>query len=55
VFKALFLESNPAPIKAALVRAGLLGSDEVRAPLCPMGAANRRALERVLATFEGRP
>lgn len=55
VFKAIFIESNPAPIKAALVRAGVIGSDEVRAPLCPMSAANRRTLEHVLATFEGRP
>jgi len=36
VFKALFIEPNPVPIKAALARAGLIGSAEVRAPLCEM-------------------
>ncbi|HVW21168.1 MAG TPA: 4-hydroxy-tetrahydrodipicolinate synthase [Opitutaceae bacterium] len=44
VFKALFVEPNPAPIKAALKRAGIIGSDEVRSPLSEANAATRRAL-----------
>lgn len=32
-FKTLFIEPNPVPIKRALVRAGIIGSAEVR-PLC---------------------
>jgi 4-hydroxy-tetrahydrodipicolinate synthase len=51
VFKALFIEPNPVPIKAALARAGLIGSAEVRAPLCEMTAANRAVLEKALAAL----
>ncbi|MGH7943922.1 MAG: 4-hydroxy-tetrahydrodipicolinate synthase, partial [Opitutaceae bacterium] len=48
-FKTLFIEPNPVPIKAALVRAGIISSDEVRSPLCEMEPANAEALEHVLA------
>jgi 4-hydroxy-tetrahydrodipicolinate synthase len=48
LFKALFVETNPAPIKAALALAGRIGSPEVRLPLCELGAANLAALKRVL-------
>jgi 4-hydroxy-tetrahydrodipicolinate synthase len=51
-FKALFIEPNPVPIKAALVRAGIISSGEVRSPLCDMAPANARALERVLAQLD---
>ena len=33
LFKALFIEPNPVPIKYALKRAGIIQSDEVRLPL----------------------
>jgi 4-hydroxy-tetrahydrodipicolinate synthase len=48
-FKTLFIEPNPVPIKAALVRAGIIESGEVRSPLCEMAAGNAKALDRVLA------
>ena len=48
-FKTLFIEPNPVPIKAALVRAGIISSGEVRSPLCGMSAANAKTLDRVLA------
>ncbi|MSU70303.1 MAG: 4-hydroxy-tetrahydrodipicolinate synthase [Opitutaceae bacterium] len=51
VFKALFMEPNPVPIKAALARAGIISSAEVRPPLCEMGAAGAQALGKVLAAF----
>lgn len=44
LMKTLFIEPNPVPIKYALKRAGIIGSDEVRAPLCPMTDANRAKL-----------
>jgi 4-hydroxy-tetrahydrodipicolinate synthase len=47
--KALFLETNPAPIKAALADAGRIRSAEVRLPLCAMGAANFALLKQALA------
>ena len=51
-FKTLFIEPNPVPIKAALVRAGIIGSGEVRSPLCEMTDANARTLEKVLAALD---
>ncbi|MFA5057883.1 MAG: 4-hydroxy-tetrahydrodipicolinate synthase [Opitutaceae bacterium] len=49
LFKALFIETNPVPIKAALAAAGRIRSPEVRLPLCEMAAANLAALRRTLA------
>lgn len=52
IFKALFIEPNPVPIKVALARAGIIGSSEVRSPLCEMSAANAAALEQALARLD---
>ena len=51
-FKALFIEPNPVPIKAALLRAGVISSAEVRPPLCEMSPASARLLEAVLAQLD---
>ena len=51
-FKTLFIEPNPVPIKAALFRAGIISSAEVRLPLCEMAPANAQALEKVLAALD---
>jgi 4-hydroxy-tetrahydrodipicolinate synthase len=51
-FKTLFIEPNPVPIKAALVRAGIIASGEVRGPLCDMMPENAKLLERVLAKLD---
>jgi 4-hydroxy-tetrahydrodipicolinate synthase len=48
LFRALFVEPNPVPVKHALARAGRIGSAEVRLPLCPMSEANRAAVDAVL-------
>jgi len=45
---ALFLETNPAPLKAALALLGLCKPD-VRSPLVSIEASTRRPLERALA------
>jgi 4-hydroxy-tetrahydrodipicolinate synthase len=42
--KAVFIETNPIPIKAALSMAGL-PAGPVRPPLAPLSESNRRALE----------
>lgn len=47
LFKDLFIESNPAPVKAALARLGTI-LPEVRLPLGPMQPANLRKLESTL-------
>jgi len=52
VCKHMFIESNPVPVKAALARAGLIGSAEVRSPLCPLSAEGGRTLFATLDAFE---
>jgi 4-hydroxy-tetrahydrodipicolinate synthase len=52
MFKAMFIEPNPVPVKAALARAGIIGSDEVRSPLSGMTSATTQLLEKVLVTLE---
>ncbi|MSU24816.1 MAG: 4-hydroxy-tetrahydrodipicolinate synthase [Opitutus sp.] len=49
VFKALFVEPNPVPIKLAVARAGLISSAEVRSPLCEMSAASAKLVTQALA------
>jgi 4-hydroxy-tetrahydrodipicolinate synthase len=52
IFKTLFIEPNPVPVKIALQRAGIIASAEVRAPLCEMSKANLETLVAVLSAFE---
>ncbi len=52
IFKTLFIEPNPVPVKFALVRARIIASAEVRSPLCDMTAANEKILIHALATLE---
>jgi 4-hydroxy-tetrahydrodipicolinate synthase len=47
LIKALFLESNPAPVKAALARLGII-RNELRMPLLPVGEGTSEALARVM-------
>jgi 4-hydroxy-tetrahydrodipicolinate synthase len=49
VFKALFIEPNPVPVKVALVRAKIISSAEVRSPLCEMASATQETLFAALA------
>ncbi len=48
LFDALFVESNPGPVKYAAARLGLCGA-ETRLPLVPIGEASRAAVDRALA------
>ncbi|MDR0665070.1 MAG: 4-hydroxy-tetrahydrodipicolinate synthase [Helicobacteraceae bacterium] len=50
--KALFLESNPIPIKAAMFASGLLDALEYRLPLVAPSAETMAQLERVLKNYE---
>jgi len=47
IFKGLFLETNPIPVKRALVLMGLI-EDEVRLPLVPMTDAGTAKLKEIL-------
>ena len=51
VFKHLFIESNPAPVKLAMAEAGLISSEEVRSPLCGLSAASQKTLLGTLAAY----
>ncbi len=50
VFKNMFIESNPAPVKAAMAAAGLIG-ETLRLPMVPITKESRAKLEEVLAPF----
>ena len=47
LFKDLFIETNPIPVKAALAMMGLI-EEEYRLPLVPMAPANREKLAKTL-------
>ncbi len=51
ISNAMFIESNPVPVKTAL---GLMGkcSDEVRLPLAPLSEANKAKLAAILKEYE---
>jgi 4-hydroxy-tetrahydrodipicolinate synthase len=51
LFKDLFIEPNPVPVKTALSWRGAM-SGEVRLPLCEMSEANQARLRRTLEEFE---
>lgn len=48
---ALFYETNPAPVKAALQMMGKIPSDEVRLPLAALSDANRGRLRKDLENY----
>jgi 4-hydroxy-tetrahydrodipicolinate synthase len=52
--KALFIESNPIPIKAALAMTGEI-EEVYRKPMVPMQPANRQKLEAVLRQYSYLP
>lgn len=48
--RAMFLETNPIPVKAAMEMMGFCGG-ELRLPLVPISDANRDALRKTLADY----
>ena len=51
LFKDLFIEPNPVPVKTALGWRGAMSS-EVRLPLCEMSESNQARLRKTLEEFE---
>jgi 4-hydroxy-tetrahydrodipicolinate synthase len=47
LFKTLFIETNPIPVKIALKKMGMYNG-EMRLPMCEMSAANEEKLEKSL-------
>src|SRR5690606_41307904 len=50
LMRAMFVETNPVRVKAALAEVGLCAAD-CRLPLAPLGADSRRRLLAVLAHY----
>jgi 4-hydroxy-tetrahydrodipicolinate synthase len=50
LFRDLFIEPNPVPVKSALARQGWM-TEDVRLPMVPMTAQNRGRLEITLAKY----
>ncbi|MBE0604179.1 MAG: 4-hydroxy-tetrahydrodipicolinate synthase [Deltaproteobacteria bacterium] len=48
LMQALFIETNPIPVKTAAAMMGMI-KEEFRLPLCPMSDVNRKALAKVLS------
>ena len=49
--KAMFIETNPIPVKTAMAMVGRIPSDEMRLPMCPMSDANRAKLQEALTAY----
>lgn len=51
LFKAMFIETNPIPIKAAMAIRGDI-EEEYRLPICPISDENRVELKKILSEYE---
>lgn len=49
--KAMFIETNPIPIKTAMAMVGRIPSDEMRLPICAMNEANKEKLRAALTEY----
>jgi len=47
LFKSMFIETNPIPIKAAMAMKGMI-TESYRLPMCPMAPKNRESLQATL-------
>jgi 4-hydroxy-tetrahydrodipicolinate synthase len=47
LFKAIFIETNPIPIKAAMAMKGMM-CESYRLPMCPLAPKSRESLEATL-------
>lgn len=50
VFQAMFIETNPIPVKESLYQMGMIAR-EYRLPLCPMSDGNAALLKRLLVEY----
>jgi 4-hydroxy-tetrahydrodipicolinate synthase len=48
--EAMFMETNPIPVKAAVALQGKIG-EEIRLPLSPISDANRQKLKKIMAAY----
>ncbi|MFH1406938.1 MAG: 4-hydroxy-tetrahydrodipicolinate synthase [Candidatus Omnitrophota bacterium] len=50
LIKAMFVETNPGPVKYAMERLGMM-SGEIRLPLCAPGEESRKKIDKALADY----
>lgn len=50
IVKAMFIETNPIPVKTAMEMMGLCSGD-LRLPMCPMSDENKEVLRKTLITY----
>ena len=51
LFKAMFIETNPIPVKTTLAEMGMI-AEEFRLPLCRMSEENRSKLLSVISHYK---
>ena len=51
LMKAMFIETNPVPVKAAMAMMGLIG-EKYRLPLTPMTSEHHDQLQRILSAYQ---
>jgi 4-hydroxy-tetrahydrodipicolinate synthase len=51
LIKALFIETNPSPVKAAMKEAGLISDESLRLPMIGIRADSRAKLKAAMKTF----
>ena len=49
--KAMFIETNPIPIKTAMAIVGLIDTPELRLPMCAMSEENVTKLKKALKEY----
>ena len=49
ITKAMFMEPNPAPVKAALALKGIIKDDAIRLPMCGLSDGGRETLQDVMS------
>ncbi len=52
LFRALFIETNPIPIKYIMARKGMI-QESYRLPICPMSDENKAKVDKVIDALEG--
>lgn len=50
LFNAMFVETNPIPVKAAMAMCGMI-KEEYRLPMCPLAESSRAKLTKVLQDY----
>ena len=49
--KTMFIETNPAPIKAAMYELGLIDTDSLRLPMVPVSDESREKVKAALKEY----